>query len=688
MTEPSSSSAEFPPSTVESWRKLVEKDLKGKPFDVLVSRLAGGLTIDPLYTAENLLGTDESGFPGIAPFVRGTDVETRTSRGWAVCPEHDDPRMDTASEAIAEDLARGADAIWLRVGVDHATRVQTAGDLHRVLESVDLSKIPVYLEPESDVVPMASALIAIVDKLGVDRAALRGGFGADPLGTLATTGTLPAGYDSAMRDLASLARFADASLPNVRSVLVSSRPYAEAGASLVHELAWSVATAIEYLRKLVDAGLSVDAAAKQIAFSFCVGGQFFPEIAKLRAARLLFAKVVAASGGSEEAQATFIRARTANATKSKRDPWVNMLRGTTESFAAAVGGADAISTSPFDVVIGPSDALARRVARNTQLILRDESNLHRVSDPGGGSYYLEALTRDLAKAAWTEVQAVEKSGGMSKALRLGHVSQVVEETREARVRDIGRRKVSVVGVSEFPNVTEQKVERAPVILEDVEVELGTEFGESTPEERHGAIMDLVRMSQSLAPSIGLVTAAVKAASFGADLYHASAVLRIGQPSVHIAPLVPFRDAMPFESLRDAMDAHAEEHGAPMHALVVALGSPADHTARVMWVGNVLAAGGFVPSTEVGLTQDTLADAVKKTGARMLVIAGPDALYPEHVPALAAAAAGTSIELIAVAGKPGDQSEMFKAAGVGTFLAAGTDVHETLSSMHVKLGVNA
>lgn len=688
MTEPTSNSAEFPKASLESWRKLVEKDLKGKPFDVLVSRLPGGLTIDPLYTEESLAGLDPSGFPGVAPFVRGTDVHTRTTRGWAVCPEHDDPRMDTVADAIREDLERGADAVWLRVGVDHATRVQTAGDLKRVLDAVDLAKFPVWLEPGADVIPMAAALVAIVDAAGVPRDALRGGFGADPLGTLAETGTLPSGYDSASRDFVSLARFADASLPRMRTALVSSRPYAEAGASLVHELAWSIATAIEYLRKLVDGGLSVDAASRQIAFSFSVGGQFFPEIAKLRAARLLFAKVVAASGGSDAAQATFIRARTADATKSRRDPWVNMLRGTAESFAAAVGGADAISTSPFDVLIGPSDALARRVARNTQLVLRDESNLHRVSDPGGGSYYLESLTRQLAEAAWTEVQAIEKQGGMGNALRLGHVATVVDATRAARARDIGKRKIPVVGVSEFPNVTETPVEREPVKLADVEVELGSEFGDSNPEARHGALMDLVRMSQSLAPSIGLVTAAVKAASLGADLYHASAVLRIGQPSVHIAPLAPFRDASPFEALRDAMDAHAREHGAPLRALVVALGTVAEHTARVMWIQNVLAAGGFLTTTETSLDATTLAAAVKSSGASLVVFAGPDAAYPEAVPALAPVATSAGAKLLALAGKAGEHAEAFEKLGVRQQLFAGADIRDALASMHQQLGVNA
>lgn len=688
MTEPTSNSVEFPKSSMESWRKLVEKDLKGKPFDVLLSRLEGGITIEPVYSEQDLVGDDESGFPGVAPYVRGTDVATRTSRGWAVCPEHDDPRMDVVRDAIREDLERGADAVWLRLGVDHATRIQTAGDLARVLDAVDLSKIPVWIEAEADVIPMASALIALADSVGVGRDALRGGFGADPLGTLAKIGTLPSGYDSAMRDLCSLARFSDASMPNMRSVLVSSQPYAEAGASLVHELAWSIATAIEYLRRLIEAGLDIDAASKQIAFSFAVGGQFFPEIAKLRAARLLFAKVIAASGGSEASQATFIRARTANATKSKRDPWVNMLRGTTESFAAAVGGADAISTSPYDVVIGPSDPLSRRVARNTQLILRDESNLHRVSDPGGGSYYLESLTRELAKAAWTEVQAIEREGGMSKALRLGRVSHVVEETRAQRERDIGRRKVPVVGVSEFANLGEKPVERAPVILADVEVELGSDFGDSTPEARHGALMDLVRMSQSLTPSIGLVTAAVKAASLGADLYHASAVLRIGQPSVHIAPLGAFRDAMPFEKLRDAMDAYAVEHDGPMRALIVALGTVAEHTARLMWTQNVLAAGGFAVTSEVGLDASSIAAAVKASGAIVVVFAGPDALYTENVPALAGALSGNGAKALALAGKPGDNAALYAACGVTHFLFAGADVRAALESIQDQLGVQS
>lgn len=680
---------EFAPTGVDAWKALLAKDLKGKPFDVLVTKVDAGLELQPLYTKEQAADESKLGVPGVAPFVRGTSPLGKSERGWLIQQEYDDPRMEVARDAIAADLARGAHGAWIRVGVDQGVRILTAGDLDLVLRGVDLARHSVCLEPESDFLGVAASLVALADAKNIARGALVGSFGADPLGTLARTGNLSNGLDGSMGDAMELASFARNETPNVRAMLANSRPYAEAGATAVHELAWTIATGVVYLRRLVDAGLTVEDASRQLSFALSVSGPFFVDIAKLRAARWLWSKVVAASGGSEEAQAMHLHVRTSSFTMSQRDPWVNMLRTTTESFAAAVGGADSIATLPFDAAVGPSDEFARRVARNQQIILRDEANLHRVADPAGGSWFVDSLTEQLARAAWAELVAVEALGGMEKALTLGHVARTLDATTDKLVGDIKRRKLPLVGVSEFPNLGESMLDRKPVDFNAVEGELGHPFGQASQDNRHRALMDFARVAQSRERRPGeLVTRAITATGLGVDLFSLSAVQRMGRPSVYVEPIAWLRAPMVFESLRDASDRMLAQRGRRPLAALLCLGSVAQHTARATWIRNVLAAGGIEAVDVVcGADASAALDAYANSGSDMAVICGPDELYETWVPEVAGQLRGKGARVVALAGKPGDKEATYREKGVDTFIYAGLDLHSILVTFHMQLGVS-
>ncbi|NPC77767.1 methylmalonyl-CoA mutase, partial [Pyxidicoccus fallax] len=447
--EPLPIAAEFPPPSLDAWRKLVEKDLKGKPFSSLQSPLEGGLSLKPLYTSEDVPSPVEP--PGVAPYVRGTQPLGHTEGGWTVCQEYAGPDVDSTAESLRTDLERGAMGVWLLLDAPYGVDVKDAATLKRLLAHVPLERTPVHLEPARDVLAPASLLLQVADGLGIQRAALKGSLGIDPIGALARSGATKADVAATLREAAPLVTSLLKEAPGLRALLVSSRAWADAGATPVQELAWAIATGVEYLRELERAGVSPNDAARSVQFALSVGAHFFPEIARLRAARLLWAKVVAASGGSPEAQAMTLHARTASATKTKHDPWVNILRATSESFAAVVAGADSVSTTPFDEPLGTPDEQGRRLARNTQLILRDESSLNRVADPAGGSYYLEELTTEVARAAWAELQRIESLGGMSKALTQGDVARAIAESVAARDKAVRTRRLPIVGVSEFPH---------------------------------------------------------------------------------------------------------------------------------------------------------------------------------------------------------------------------------------------
>jgi len=616
---------DFPPTSVEEWRRLVDKDLKGKPFTSLQSALEGGLTLQPLYSREDAGTTAPPEPPGVAPFLRGTRPLGLTEGGWLVCQEYSEPDVAVAAEAIRVELERGVSGLWLCLGETQGMRVRDASDMERLLAHVPLSKTPVHLESESNPLPVAALLLRAAERQQAPRESLRGCLGVDPLGALARTGSVQSGLEGLLGEAAPLVTSTRKGSPGLRALLVSTRAYAQAGATSVHELAWAIATGVEYLRGLERAGVSPEDTARSLQFSLSVGSQFFPEIAKLRAARLLWSKVVAASGGSAEAQAMVLHARTAAATKSRKDPWVNILRATSESFAAVIGGADSITTSPFDEAIGLPDESSRRIARNTQLILRDESSLNRVADPAGGSYYIETLTRDLARAAWTELRRIEALGGMASALEKGDIARVLAETGAARDKAVRTRRLPLVGVSEFPHLDEVPVLRTP------------------------------------RPAGGQET---------------SSALR------------PTRLAEPFESLRDASDRYLAAHGQRPRAVMANLGTVAEHTTRAMWIANALAAGGIEPVQHHGFTDAAqAAELLAASGARLVVISGPDGLYPEWVPGLTAALKAKGARIVALAGRPGEQESAFRAAGVDLFIYAGADLFATLSSLHTQLGVS-
>ena len=681
--EPTTIPNAFAPVSRDEWRAKVEADLRGKPLSSLTTELEPGITLQPLYTAEDLPAQTDT-FPGLPPFTRGGQPLGTAGAGWRVCQEYSDPRMEVAAAMVKSDLENGADAVWLRMACDTGVRVLTAGDVETVLEAVDLRRHGVHLEALSDVVLVSAAFFAVAEARGVPLTELRGGLGADPLGTLAETGTLPDGYEAASRAQVELAHFCSQRAPGVRAVCVSTRPYADAGATAVQELAYAVATSAEYMRRLIQGGLSPDIAASQIELALSVSSDFFAQIAKLRAARTLFAKVAAALGASPSAQTTTVHARTSAFNKTRRDPWVNMLRATTETAAAAIGGADSVATGAFDELCGPSDAFARRIARNTHVVLRDESHLARVADAAGGSWFIESLTDQLARAAWALFQTIESEGGMRRALGRGVVHTALEAGAEAQRAAAATRRTAVVGVNEFPNLQEQSVLRSPVSLEDVEGELGNPFGRGTPDERQDLLLALARAARGTSEPGTLVPAAIAATLAGVDMMNLGTMLRDGFPSLHIEPLHRWHIADAWEALRDASDTSLARDGHRPRAFLAQLGPIPEHKARGMWTANLLAAGGIESAENEGFA-DASAALAAYDGSEIVVLVGKDERYDEAVE-LCDAFRKAGAKLLAVAGKVPDKQEQYRAQGVDVFFYAGADALETLTKLHAELEV--
>ncbi|MEU8569564.1 methylmalonyl-CoA mutase subunit beta [Streptomyces pathocidini] len=456
--------AEFPDATREQWQRLVEgvlrksgaSDVSGTAAeDALSTPLQDGLTTRPLYTAEDA-PAEQSGYPGFPPYVRGGRAEGTAPTGWDVRQRHAHSDPKRTNEALLADLENGATSIWLAVG---GTGVPLSG-LSDALKDVYLDLAPVALEPGAAFEEAADALFRLYERRGVAPEAALGTLGADPLGLAARTGQ----HADLVRRSAAAAALAvrcDRELPGVRALVADALPYHEAGASPAEELGCSLATGVAYLRELTAAGLSVDAACAQLEFRYAATADQFLTIAKLRAARRLWARVAQVCGAAPGAAAQRQHAVTSAVMMTRRDPWVNMLRTTVATLAAGVGGADAVTVLPFDSAIGLPDDFARRIARNTSSILLEESHLARVIDPAGGSWYVERLTDELARAAWSWFQETERAGGLAAALGSGLVRDRIARTWQSRAEDLAHRREPVTGVSEFPYLAEAPVEREP-----------------------------------------------------------------------------------------------------------------------------------------------------------------------------------------------------------------------------------
>ena len=448
---------DFAAPTREQWEKEVLKVLnrrrpEGKELstDQAMARLRStsveGVTIEPLYTIEG--EPEPLGYPGLMPFTRGSGV--RAGSGWDVRALHEDPDPARANEAVLDDLQRGATSVWLRVGSDAVA----AADLAAVLAGVkpEMAAVSVSAVEEQDAA--ADALVAFFRASG-QAGSVVGNLGVDPLGAAAQTGR-PA-------DLSVLAGAVERAreFPGVRGLVVDALPYDNAGAGDVEVLGYAVATGIEYVRALAAAGITPAEAFRQVAFRVPASADQFTTIARLRALRRLWARVGEVLDVPETDRGALQHAVTSWRMVTRDDAHVNLLRGTIATFAAAVGGAEIITTLPFDTAHGLPTPFSRRMARNTQLVAAEESNVGKVTDPAGGAWFVEALTDQLAEKGWALVQSLEAAGGMAQALADGVVASQVDAVVAERAKRLATRKQPITGVSMFPLAVEPVIDVQP-----------------------------------------------------------------------------------------------------------------------------------------------------------------------------------------------------------------------------------
>ena len=595
----------FPPADEAAWKALVEEALKGTPFASLRSRSYDGIAIEPLY-----------------PRAQGRSrIEGRVAGApWAVTQRIDMPDAKAANAQAHDDLANGANAFTLvfeGAGGDYGYALPATGAaISQALDNVYLDAgIAIDLDLSMQSKDAAGLIATLVKARGLVAKDVTIRFGFGPIGGIAISGQSPLIWTDIAPIFAGLIRDLAAQDFAGPFAVADGRVIHAAGGSEAQELAFTLASAVAYLRAMEQGGIALDDASRFIYFRLAADQDQFLTIAKLRAIRKLWSRIEQACG--LDPRPAFVAAETAWRMMTKRDPHGNIVRGTIAALAAAVGGADAVTVLPFSAALGIPDAFSRRVARNTQLILIEEANLHRVADPAAGSGAIESLTDQLCRVAWDLFQGIERAGGAAAALEAGLIQNEVARVRAEREANVARRKDALVGTSDFPHLAEDKV---PV--------LGT-------------------------PRLSIINS-------------------------DDAALPRHRVADAFERLRDRSDDYLARHGTRPKVFLACLGRAADFNASASFAKSLFEAGGI---EAVEGNDDNLAKRFTDSGAKLACLCSSDKGYAREAADAAKALAAAGAKHIYLAGKPGADRAALESAGIGSFLHQGCDTLQVLNAAY-------
>lgn len=640
-------SGDFETADEGQWIEAVSKALKGGSPEQLARQTADGLTIKALYReADWPSATDPLGAPGHAPFLRGGHARNNAYLPWDIRQSFAHPDPATTNKEILRDLERGVSSIEVLIDPegDHGCAICNETDMTTVLEGVDAAIAPVAVAavgPIGNYGLESAQLLAAWAGKQAQSAELQLAFNLAPLASLATLGTLEESLQSAFARSAILIETLSKHFPKASLIRIDARPVHESGGTDAQELASLIGQGIDTLRRLSATGLEPADIATRMLFTLSTGPNYATEMAKLRAARRLWARCLDALNVPAHPMA--LQSYSSRRMLTRRDPWVNMLRNTAACFAGGVGGADIVTLRAFTDALGVAEELARRTGRNTQIIAQEESGLGRVADPAGGAWFIESHAEALANAAWAEFQTIENEGGFGESLKSDKLQSRIAQARKALQKMAATRKSAITGVSEYP------------LLEEI----------------HAPVADVSGLGGKGAFDVDLPGGIPEAE--GEDF---------------ASPLWAMRLAEGFETLRDHADDRTASKGKRPAIFLATLGPLAEHTARADFARNLFAAGGIEAKAAPVPPKDMpeLVAAYKASGAQLAVICGADIRYADETEEAAKALKAAGVQRLYLAGKPGNHKDLWAQAGIDSYIHMGVDAVATLELAHAELGI--
>lgn len=694
--------ADFPPIDYDTWKKKAETDLKGAPFDKkLLTKLPEGITLQPIYTAADVEAASAAdSLPGFAPFLRGSSAAVHNQQSWDIVQEYRGPDMAEANAAILHDLNHGVTGISLVLdeptlaGRDSDDAVSgivgragfplvTLHDLETLLDGVELSAISLNVHCGASSLTLASALEALAQKRGLDLSKLHGCLEAAPIAFALTYGQLPVPHDVLYEQLTAVTKWAEEKkATGLQTVVADASIWHESGSTAVHELAYGLGAAVDHLRELEKRGVPTEVAAPRTRMIFSVGPQFYMEIAKLRAARMLWSRLFE----DGDVPKLHLHARTALYNKTRYDAHTNLIRTTPEAMAAVLGGCDSLVVLPFEEGLEPADDFSRRIARNTQLILREECNFGRVIDPAGGSWVIESLTQQLAEKAWELFRETEQEGGLWKALQGGKPQTASAKAASDKLTKVAQRRISLVGVNQYPNPKDEQPDPVRVTsgkygrVRQRQVRQYKGSRASGPVQSY--LMHLSRHREApIAPAAQALAAGATFGEIYQDLYSESR----GET---ITPICAHRASNYYEKARHEVDRYTVRRRHRPKVFLANMGPVGQHKLRADFTTAFFQTVGFEVESPAGFdSPEAAAEAAVKSGAQVVVACSTDPTYPDIVPALAhMLKAKRPKAILMVAGYPKDHLDAFREAGVDEFVHIKANALEILIHTLIKIGV--
>ncbi|NCC73415.1 MAG: methylmalonyl-CoA mutase small subunit [Sphingobacteriia bacterium] len=617
---------EFPPVSTKEWEELIVADLKGADYErKLHWKTIEGFDVKPYYRSEDLEKINYLNvFPGDFPFVRSG---RKKENNWFIRQDILVDDIKQANKKALDILMKGIDSLgWLL----DPEKEPDIDEIEQLMENIYAQMVQVNFVCGRQAHKVLNIYLELVKKYNRDLEKIHGSVDFDPIGNLIATGAF---YLSEKNDFEACAKIIKASshVPHFRTLAVNAHLFKNAGSSIVEELAFGMAYGNEYLQRVTEQGISIDDVAPNLKFHFGVGSNYFMEIAKIRAARLLWAKIVNAYGPSDaEFTRTHIHSITSDWNKTLYDPYVNMLRATTEAMSAVIGGTNSLTIRPFDVIFRTPSEFSERIARNQQLLLKEESYLDKIVDPAAGSYYIESLTDSIAEQAWKIFLEIMDLGGFVAAFKKGFVQKKIKKTASDRDFAIANRREILVGTNQYPNFSEY--------------------------------LDKSSNWQSQEP------------------------LNIPVANQEAEPLRAYRGAQQIEKLRIATDKYALSARRPA-AFMLTYGNLAMRRARSQFSGNFFGCAGYTIIDNNGFkTVDEGVDAALKSQAEIIVICAADEDYPAIAPEILEKTGGKAI--VVIAGYPKDSVEELKNKGLKHFIHIKSNLLETLGEFQKLMGIIA
>lgn len=691
---------EFTPPTYDEWKQACIELLKGAPFEKkLFTKTYEGITFSPMYfhnDTEPIQPTKS--FPGMGDYLRGVTANGYVNAPWGIAQACDETLPEDNNELLKHEIEKGSTIYNIKVdcatrkGKDareckhigkHGCSVTTLADVETLLKGLKLDKYPLYVYAGESALPLLGLIMAAVKKNGGDVAKLRGVIGANPIAEYAGNGTLNQSLDKLFDEAATAAKWTIKNAPEVKTIFVKSNVFSNGGANDIQEVAYTLSAGVAYLRALLERGLTIDEAASQIMFGFSMGANFFMQIAKLRAVRPIWAQIVKAFGGNAESQKMHIHGRPAKFFKTVYDPYVNMLRDTTELFSGVVGGVDSFENSTFDEPVRKGDEFSRRIARNMQIILQEEFGLLQPIDPAGGSWAVENLTKEIKEKIWAEFQVIEGKGGIVAALKEGYPQEQIAAVLAARFKAAETRKDRIVGNNMYPNMTEERIDARP------ENQAENMKARKAAIENYLSGVDSAAVKDALADvKDGCANCVIAAAEKGATIAELRNALGTAEVE-QIKNISAHRWSERFEALRDKTEKFKAEKGDNVKIFLANMGPIPQHKARADFTTGFLQVGAFQVLGNNGFpTVDEAAAAAKESDADAVVICSTDATYPEIVPALAPklheALPNAIVYLAGTA--PAELVEPYKQAGIDDYINVRANCYKVIQNLQQKKGM--